>query len=91
MVTGALTSHLSGESPASVSTGVLKEEEFGVQAGIQRARKGFLCLPRCLLSFWVGRGAVKRGCPSSSWWGFFSYSRKLVSVVCMALEGKKNP
>lgn len=91
MVTGGLTSYLSGESLASVSTGVFKRKNLGSKQAFQRARKGFLSVPRCLLSFWMGRGAMRRRCPSSLWWGvFFMYFRKLVSVICMSFEVKNH-
>lgn len=71
MVAGGLTSYLSGESLASESTGVFKRKNLGSKQAFQRARKGFLSVPRCLLSFWMGRGVMRRRCPSSLWWGFF--------------------
>lgn len=70
-VTGGLTSYLSGESLASESTGVFKRKNLGSKQAFQRARKGFLSVPRCLLSFWMGKGAMRRRCPSSLWWRFF--------------------
>lgn len=47
MVAGGLTSYLSGESLASASTGVLfKRRNLVSKQAFQRARKGFLSLPR---------------------------------------------
>lgn len=74
------------DSLASARTGVLKRKNLVPKQEFRGSRRAFCPCQALILD--GEKGNEERMCLVMQW-GFLSYFRKLVSVICMSFEGKK--